>query len=205
MRDPSNIKEISGLKPDYMGFIFYSGSKRYIGDHPEPEIFRNVPFEIKKTGVFVDEDVQRILELALIAGFDTVQLHGDESPAECSELKVSGLTVIKTFPIAPGFRFESLKSFEDACDFFLFDTKSQFKGGSGIKFNWELLGNYNVDKPFFLSGGIGIEDIGNIKSLKNNGLYAVDINSRFEVSPGIKDTEKIKNFIMKIKEDSYGL
>jgi phosphoribosylanthranilate isomerase len=203
MREPGNIKEIAEAKPDYMGFIFYPGSKRYAGDHPET--FRNIHADIKKTGVFVDEEEQKILEISSLAGLDAVQLHGAESPSYCKEIRSSGLTVIKTFQIGPDFRFEALKPYESSCDFFLFDTKSELRGGSGEKFNWELLSNYTVDKPFFLSGGIGIEDSKIIKSLKNHGLYAVDINSRFEISPGIKDTEKIKTFIKEIKEDSYGL
>ena len=205
MRDLPNIKEIADAQPDFMGFIFYSGSERFMGDRPEPETFRSVNDYIKKTGVFVDEDKPKILELASLAGLSVVQLHGDESPSACKELKASGLKVIKTFRIGPGFRFEVLKPYEDACDFFMFDTKSEFAGGSGKKFNWEILSNYYADKPFFLSGGIGSEDARVIKSLKNRGLYAIDINSRFEISPGIKDAVKVKAFIKEIKEDSYEL
>jgi phosphoribosylanthranilate isomerase len=205
MREPMNIIDIAGAKPDYMGFIFYPGSKRYAGDHPEPAIFRSIPADIKKTGVFVDEDKQKIIGIASMAGLTSVQLHGSENPGFSRELKASGLEVIKTFHIGPGFMFESLKPYEAACDFFLFDTKSELSGGSGKKFGWEILDSYNIDKPFFLSGGIGPDDITSIKSLKNRGLFAVDINSRFEISPAVKDVEKVKAFIKEIKEYSYGL
>jgi phosphoribosylanthranilate isomerase len=205
MRDPLNIKEIAEIKPDYMGFIFYAGSKRYAGEYVKPEIFSGVPEDIKKTGVFVDEDKQKILGIARIVGLNAVQLHGNENPDFCRELKASGLDVIKTFHVGDEFSFDSLKPYEDACDFFLFDTKSELIGGSGKKFGWELLDSYNIDKPFFLSGGIGPDDIIAIMSLKNKGLFALDINSRFETSPGIKDVEKVKAFIKEIKECTYEL
>jgi phosphoribosylanthranilate isomerase len=205
MRDPLNIKDIAGEMPDYLGFIFFPGSKRYVGDHPDPEIFSSLSGNIKKTGVFVDENKEKIFEISSMANLNAIQLHGNETPGFCNELKESGLEVIKTFHIGPGFNFDTLKPYEKVCDFFLFDTKSELAGGSGKKFDWELLESYNIDKPFFLSGGIGPWDVGRIKSLKITNLFAVDINSGFEASPGIKDPRKVKEFIKEFKEYTYEL
>jgi phosphoribosylanthranilate isomerase len=205
MRDAFNIREISDALPDFMGFIFFRGSKRYIGDNPDPGLFSGIPSGIKKVGVFVDENNRRIIEIASMAGLTAVQLHGNESTESCNELKASGLTVIKTFNIGPDFRFNSLEPYSECCDFFLFDTKSETAGGSGKKFGWQRLEEYSLDKPFFLSGGIGPEDSITIRSLHNKGLFAADINSRFEISPGLKDVALVKAFINKIKEDSYDL
>jgi phosphoribosylanthranilate isomerase len=203
MLEPLNIKDIAGAGPDYMGFIFYSGSKRYTGDIPDPGIFRSVPSHIIKTGVFVDEDKEKILKIASMASLGAVQLHGSESVGFCEYIKASGLVVIKAFRVGPEFEFDYVNLFEDVCDYFLFDTKSEVQGGSGKKFNWELLERYNSHKPFFLSGGIGPEDISTILSMKKKGLYAVDINSLFETAPGIKDVVKVKAFIKEIKEYTY--
>lgn len=198
-----NISEISEAKPDYLGFIFYRYSKRYVGDNPDPGLFQNIPPDIKKVGVFVDEDKRRIIEIASLAGLTAVQLHGNESAELCSELKASGITVIKTFNIGPDFSFSSAEPYKAGCDFFLFDTKSDTAGGSGKKFSWQQLEEYRFDTPFFLSGGISPEDSSRIRSLRNKGLYAADINSLFEISPGVKDAVKVKAFIREIKEGSY--
>lgn len=205
MHEPLNVKEIAEAKPHFIGFIFYSGSKRYVGDYPDPELFRNVPAGIKKTGVFYNENIESILDKSASTGLDAIQLHGTESPESCYKLKSSGLIVIKTFHIGPDFSFGSLKPYIGGCDFFLFDTKSEIPGGSGKKFDWERLAGYSEDKPFFLSGGIEPGDSSVIKLLRNKGLYAVDINSRFEISTGVKDVLKVKEFIKEIKEDSYEL
>lgn len=201
MHDPLNIKEIAEVKPDFIGFIFYPGSPRYVGDEPETELFRNVASHIKKTGVFLNENNHKILDISIRTGLDMIQLHGNESPASCFQLKSSGLTIIKAFNIEKDFGFEFLKQYALACDYFLFDTKSEKQGGSGMKFNWEKLEEYSMEKPFFLSGGIGPEDAGLIKSIENRGLFAVDINSCFETSPGIKDIALVKTFIEEIKNE----
>ena len=134
-----------------------------------------------------------------------IQLHGNESPDACSELKSSGLTVIKAFNIGKEFSFEYSEKYISACDYFLFDTKSEIPGGSGRKFDWGRLEEYSLDKPFFLSGGIGPEDEDVVKSLENRGLFAVDINSRFEIMPGIKDVKEVRNLLKPLKMISYEL
>lgn len=201
MYDPLNVKGIAEAKPDFMGFIFFPGSPRYVGERPEMALFHNVPDAIKKVGVFFNEDNHKILELSIRTGLDMVQLHGNESPVSCLQLKSSGLIIIKAFNIEKDFSFESLKQFMPVCDYFLFDTKSKKPGGSGRKFNWKKLDEYFLDKPFFLSGGIGPEDPSEIKSIKNRGFFAIDVNSRFETGPGIKDVALVKAFIKEIKND----
>jgi phosphoribosylanthranilate isomerase len=201
MYDPFNVKELAEAKPDFIGFIFYPGSPRFIGEEPGMALFSNVPQGIKRVGVFFNEGNSKILDLSVINGLDIVQLHGNESPVSCSRLKSSGLTLIKTFNIDNDFSFELLKEYIPACDFFLFDTKSKIPGGSGRKFNWRKLDEYSLEKPFFLSGGIGPEDTHVIKTIRNRGFFAVDINSCFEISPGIKDVGLVKTFINEIKND----
>lgn len=201
MNDPLNVKAIAEAKPDFMGFIFFSGSPRYVGAAPDMALFHNVPSGIKRIGVFLNEVNYKILEISLNTGLDMIQLHGEESPESCSQLQSSGLSIIKSFNIDNNFCFEIMKRYLPCCDYFLFDTKSEKQGGSGIKFNWEKLEEYSMDKPFFLSGGIGPEDAGLIKSIENRGLFAVDINSCFETSPGIKDIALVKTFIEEIKNE----
>lgn len=201
LTDPSNVKEIMEAKPDFIGFIFYPGSPRYVGEYPEITLFDQVPSGIKKTGVFLNEDYRKIVVLANRFGLDIVQLHGNESPVTCFELKSSGLSVIKSFNIDMKFSFDLLDRYAPCCDYFLFDSKSEAAGGSGRKFNWEKLEEYAKGKPFFLSGGIGPEDTELLNSVNNKYLFAVDINSRFETVPGIKDSSRVKTFINAIKKD----
>jgi len=201
MNNPGNVKEIAELKPDIMGFIFFDGSPRYVGNEPEMELFNSVPPGIKKCGVFYNENYHKILDLSILTGLDMIQLHGKESSTACLRLKSSGLSVVKAFSIDVDFHFEFLNQYMPSCDYFLFDTKSEKPGGSGKKFAWGKLEEYKLDKPFFLSGGISPEDAAEIKSICNRGLFAVDINSRFETSPGIKDAVMIKTFINELKND----
>lgn len=199
--DPLNVKEIAEAKPDFMGFIFYPGSPRYVGKEPGLALFNNVPPGIKKVGVFMNENSQNILELSIRTGLDMIQLHGNEPPLSCFELKSSGLIIIKSFNIDTVFSFESLIQYAPCCDYFLFDSKSEKAGGSGTKFNWGRLEEYSIDRPFFLSGGIGPDDLDVIKSIDNKWFFSVDINSRFETAPGIKDSKLVKTFINAFKKD----
>jgi phosphoribosylanthranilate isomerase len=199
MNDPLNVRDIAGTNPDYIGFIFYKGSPRYVGAEPEIELFGNVTNGIKKVGVFLNENYRRILEISYRTGLDIIQLHGNESYDYCNLLKSTGLTIVKVFNINNEFSFESLIPYCSNCDYFLFDTKSEKAGGSGKKFDWGKLEEYSLDRPFFLSGGIGPEDTDLIKSIRNQSFFAVDINSRFEISNGIKDIGLVKSFINSIK------
>ncbi len=199
MTDPMNVKDISETGPDFIGFIFYPGSPRYIGENPGGELFLNVSSGIRRTGVFVNEDPDKIIALADNYSLEIIQLHGDESPEYCSQIRSSGLRIIKAFSISEDFDFTGIRPYMPFCDYFLFDTKTPEFGGSGRKFSWDRLKAYNLDKPFFLSGGVGPEDADEIKDMENNGFFAVDLNSRFETAPGIKDVMLVKTFIERIK------
>ena len=201
MKHPENISEVAELQPDYMGFIFYEKTPRYF-EAKMPEI----PSSVRKTGVFVDEEVNIILERIKEHDLNAIQLHGAESAAFCAELKTllieTEVEIIKVFSIKDDFDFERLKEYETVVDYFLFDTKGKNKGGNGITFNWEVLKDYPSKKPFFLSGGIGPEEVEAIQELeayfvengKENLLYAIDVNSKFEEEAGFKNVEKLKEF-----------
>jgi phosphoribosylanthranilate isomerase len=199
MCDPLNVKEIAEAGPDFMGFIFYPGSPRYAGLETDLTLYHNIPSGIPKIGVFVNEDIGKILDIALSTGLDMIQLHGNESPEYCFQFKSSGLKLIKAFSVTECFDFELLTQYMPVCDYFLFDTKTDKAGGSGTKFNWDKLKSYNMDKPFFLSGGIGPEDAGLIRTIKNKAIFAVDLNSRFETAPGKKNVTLIRTFIDELK------
>jgi phosphoribosylanthranilate isomerase len=198
MRYPHNITEISEIYPDFIGFIFCDRSKRFVGDDPNEQIFKNVPASVEKVGVFVDEEPGKIIETAHRYRIGTVQLHGSETSEYCSTVRTSGLKIIKSFGIGRNFNFASLTPYLDVCDFFLFDTLTAGYGGSGQKFNWEILSQYDHDKRFFLSGGIGPEDAGELKTFNHQQIYCIDINSRFETAPGLKSQEMIKKFINEV-------
>jgi len=200
LKDPSNVKEIANTHPDFMGFIFYPESCRFVGYKPDDSLFRKVPSEILKTGVFVNEEPSVIINIINKYGLDTVQLHGNETEDYCNYLKKAGLKIIKAFGVTKGSDFTISERYMDVCDYFLFDTKTASHGGSGRKFDWEIINEYHLNKPFFLGGGIGPEDISLIKKIKHQYLFAVDINSRFELSPGIKDIKKVRDFINAIKK-----
>lgn len=190
-----NIDEVAALEPGYMGFIFYKKSKRYVGEDFNPSQLKNISSKTKKVAVFVNEDVNKILETINHFGFDAVQLHGDETPVYCQSLHGKGFEVIKTFGIDEKFDFEKLSTYVPYCDYFLFDTKSESYGGTGQQFNHELLKKYRLQKPFFLSGGIGVDEVQQLNSSKVHQLkeiYAVDVNSKIEIKPGLKDINKLK-------------
>ncbi len=190
-----NTSEVAALRPDYLGFIFWGPSKRYFeGDLP------SIPHGVKKVGVFVDERIVIIQEKVKKYGLLLVQLHGKESPAFCDQLKtqIPHVKIIKVFSIKDDFDFGQLYQFEDVCDFYLFDTKGKLPGGNGYVFNWEVLKDYPSTKPYFLSGGIGLEEIDSIKEFMKRPeaqyCHVIDVNSKFEDEPGLKNIEKLKKF-----------
>ena len=196
MKFAENRKQVEKLGVDFLGFIFYEPSKRFIGDNPEMELFNS---KTKKVGVFVNENVFEILGLAKNLGFEYVQLHGKENPKTCQILKSQGLKIIKAFSVNEKFKFTETKPFEKAADYFLFDTKTDIPGGSGEKFNWQILEKYKGHTPFFLSGGISLEDAKSIKEINHPKLTGVDLNSGFEDEPGLKNIEKLNAFIAELK------
>lgn len=202
MKYPENILEVGSLLPDYMGFIFWEKSARYF-DGTIPELIKT----IKKTGVFVNETVENIIEKINKHDLQAVQLHGKESVEFCQELKSkidSKIEIIKVFSVDETFKFDVLKPFENVCDYFLFDTKGKLPGGNGTTFDWKILENYKSEKPFFLSGGIGIEEIPTIKALKLP-IYAIDVNSKFETEPGLKNKSLLRKFQKTLKPEILNL
>ena len=193
MKFPENISEIESLEPDFMGFIFYKKSKRFFN---ESAIVLND--KINRVGVFVNQEINEVIDNVKKYKLDYVQLHGDEDVRYCLSIK-SICRVIKVFKIDDNFNFDETKKFENVSDYYLFDTKTNLHGGSGKKFNWEILKNYNSKKYFFLSGGISEDDVAEINKLKKKyPIIGVDINSKFELPNLKKDKKKIKSLIDKI-------
>lgn len=194
MTQAANIAAVAALQPDYMGFIFYQNSPRCIG-RVSSELIKYVPSTIKTTGVFVNEKIESVKQYITLLNLKAVQLHGSESSAYCAELKQTSIEVIKAFGIDANFDFAQLNAYLNVVDYFLFDTQTPVHGGSGKVFDWNLLSNYHLEKPFFLSGGIDLIHVNDIKKMQKQWLYAIDINSKFEIEPGLKNVEKIKEFI----------
>lgn len=201
MTDPVNTEAIAVLPVDYMGFLFYPGSERYVGGSPGTALFDSVAPGIIKTGVFVDADFNLITGVARKYHLDMIQLHGNEGTAFCRDFYREGFRIIKAFKVRDDFDFSLCDEYMAYCDYFLFDTASDKGGGSGKKFDWGILDGYKSGKPFFLSGGICEDDAKLIRETAHPDLYAVDINSRFEIRPGLKDAEKIRRFIKILKPD----
>lgn len=202
MKYSENIQEIAALKPDYLGFIFWDKSSRKFELKELPKLDSN----IKKVGVFVDASLEEIQNKIKTFQLDFIQLHGKESVDYCANLKNEKVEIIKAFSIKNDFDFNQLKAYENVVDFFLFDTKGKLPGGNGTTFDWQVLENYNLQKPFFLSGGIGLTEISKTKEFLDSDLsnycYAIDVNSRFETEPGLKnkiDLEKFKKLLYENK------
>ena len=190
MKYSENILEVSQLLPDYLGFIFYEKSSRFF-DGEIPEISESV----KKVGVFVNATLEEIKSKIKKYDLDLIQLHGNETPEFCSNLKQESIEVIKVFSVDDDFDFQILEAYENVCDYFLFDTKGKLHGGNGFTFNWQILEKYKSKKPLFLSGGIGIEEIEKIKTL-NLPIFAIDVNSKFETEPGLKNVQLCKDALL---------
>lgn len=197
LKHQNNIEELSSLSIDYMGFIFYKKSPRYIDNEIDFDFMKSVPKSIKKVGVFVNENSHSIISSVTNYDLDLIQLHGEESAEFCKELKAN-VKIIKAFQITETFDFRILGSYLDSVDYFLFDTPTENYGGCGQSFNWKILEKYNYSTPFFLSGGINEEHIEELKKIKFPQLMAIDINSKFETEPGLKNIERVKQFILKL-------
>jgi len=199
MRDPKNIDAVCASNPDYVGFIFYPKSSRFIGEDPDTTIFSRVPDTTQKVGVFVNETPETVIAICRKYNLQVAQLHGKESPEYCQQIKQAGLTVFKAFSVNDDFDFHQLQEYANIVDYFLFDTKGKLPGGTGEKFNWQVLQQYQLDKPFFLSGGIRQKDAADIKALNFRTLFAADINSGFEIEQGLKDAAQVAAFIHQIR------
>lgn len=198
MKIPENIRAVAALQPDFMGFIFYPKSPRY-AEPLDIATLNALPKSIKKIGVFVNEDLEDILTIATKYDLDGVQLHGTELVEMCKELRKAKFIVIKAFPVAEAYNFKVTKAYEGTCDFFLFDTKTDAYGGSGVKFNWAMLNEYVGETPFLLSGGIAADDAEAILKIEHPKLAGIDLNSKFEVKPGLKNVELLSGFLKEIR------
>lgn len=197
MKFTENIEQVSGLYPDYMGFIFYEKSKRNFEG-----VIPKLPKSIKKTGVFVNEYPEIVISLVEEYQLEAIQLHGDETVTYIKQLKthLPLIEIIKVFGIKDEFNFDVLTPFLPLVDYFLFDTKGKERGGNGVQFDWSVLEAYPYEKPFFLSGGIGLKDVLAIQKIIDSNLpiYALDINSKFEIEPGLKNINEVKTFKNKL-------
>lgn len=202
MRDIENISDVLTVEPNFMGFIFYPKSPRFTSNIPQTQF----PAKTKKVGVFVNEEIEKIFEKVERFQLDFVQLHGSESPEYCSELFNSNLFsknnqvhIIKAFSVNENFNFNATTPYEVYCKYFLFDTKGTNFGGNGVKFNWEILKNYKGNTPFLLSGGITKNDVEAINKINHPKFKGVDINSGFEIKPGLKNVKEIREFKNNLK------
>jgi phosphoribosylanthranilate isomerase len=197
------LQQLEALNIDYAGLIFYKDSPRYMGDKIAGKQVKDADFDIKKVGVFVNPGYSELLDAIDEYGLDIVQLHGNETPEMCEELSAE-VEVIKAFRIAGDESInidEMVMPYDAACDFYLFDTaglKESF-GGTGQQFDWNILKKAKIEKPFFLSGGIGPDDAAKVKGFKHPDFFAVDVNSKFELSPGLKDMAAILKFLQAFK------
>lgn len=214
LTEPRNIEEVSALEPDFAGYIFVKGSRRFVGGHPDPALFR-IPCEhTARVGVFVNETVDGVRKIFETCLLDLVQLHGSESPAYCQQLVDAGIPVIKV--VHAGFLHDIRQKHEGGrqkdraaglpdhylgvAHYLLFDSGKSGSGGSGQPFDWSLLGEQSIPLPFLLGGGIGPMDAPRIRQLGHSALFGVDLNSRFECSPGIKDASLLRPFMEEIRK-----
>ncbi len=195
------LQQLDGLDIDFAGLIFYKDSPRYVGDKIARKELKAADFDLKKTGVFVNPELIEVLDAIDEYGLEVVQLHGNESPELCDDLS-SEVEVIKAFPVTGDSDIDDLvASYDAVCDYYLFDTGGvhESPGGTGKQFDWDILKKAKIEKPFFLSGGISVDDAVRVKAFKHPDFFGVDLNSRFEAEPGIKDMAKVLQFKLALK------
>ncbi|WP_293672089.1 phosphoribosylanthranilate isomerase [uncultured Parabacteroides sp.] len=211
MRDPENIREVGGLGVDWIGLIFFAGSPRKIIENGKLKIengdrrysdfqFSILNSQLKRVGVFVNASLEEMMETATVFRLDYLQLHGNETPEDCHAMQKRGYSLIKAFSVATTGDLERTSAYEGRVDYFLFDTKCDNYGGSGKQFDWSILEAYHGETPFLLSGGLRPESASAIRSFHHPRLAGIDLNSGFEIEPGLKDVEKLKRFIHDIKQ-----
>jgi phosphoribosylanthranilate isomerase len=193
MKYQDNIEAVANLQPDFLGFIFHEQSPRHFEG-----VINDLPNSIHKVGVFVDKTVEFIANQIVKHKLSAIQLHGHESPEMCRILKSTNAKVIKVFSIKDTFDFSVLVPYEEVCDYYLFDTKGKLPGGNGYAFNWDILTDYPSTKPFFLSGGIGLDQVEDLKKFQESSAseycFAIDVNSKFEIEAGLKNIEELRMF-----------
>jgi phosphoribosylanthranilate isomerase len=202
MREAANIRSVLALEPDMMGFIFYEKSTRNAENELEEELLIYFPIGTQKVGVFVNADINFVAEKIRKYKLQLVQLHGSESPVYCNEIKKLGVDIIKAFSIDESFDFDSLEQYNGIASLLLFDTKGKNAGGNGIKFDWDLLNNIKIKQPFLISGGVDIEDVEAVVAFQklHPQLIGIDVNSKFELKPALKDVNKLQSLQKKLHE-----
>jgi phosphoribosylanthranilate isomerase len=198
MRNADNIREVESLGIDWMGFIFWPKSSRYVSEMPA-----YLPTKCKRVGVFVDASIGDVMTIAEQYQLHLIQLHGQESPSYIAQLKshletLGGIQLIKAFNIATQTDLAATKPYESIVQYFLFDTKGKSVGGNGLKFDWSVLQAYQGQTPFILSGGIGPDDAERVLAFHHDKCVGIDLNSKFELSPGLKDVKKLHEFIKEL-------
>lgn len=197
------LQQLEAMNIDFAGLIFYKESSRYVGEKLNKKDIKSADFDLKKVGVFVNPEMIEVLDAIDDYGLDIVQLHGDESPEMCEDLS-SEVEVIKAFRLRTDEKInidKLVEPYDAVCDYYLFDTaglKESF-GGTGQQFDWNVLSKAKIEKPFFLSGGIGPDDAERLKVFKHPDFFAIDINSKFEKEPGVKDMGMILKFKQALK------
>lgn len=203
MTSVEQVNQLNEMGIEFCGFIFYPKSPRYVFKHMPAINIKRIRGKINKVGVFVNTPVDEIVRTVDDCGLYLVQLHGDETPKECERI-ANYVSVIKAFRLSENDNILwKIKDYMDVCDMFLFDTEGAGYGGTGKKFNWDVLKGLAINKPFFLSGGIQPGDISALLEFKKDSvakdLFSIDINSRFEISPGVKDMTLIRSFVTQLK------
>lgn len=200
MREPGNMEQLCALHPDFVGYIFYRGSARYVGERPDESLFSIPGNSLSRVGVFVNEQILAVRKIVEAGWVDLVQLHGSETPEYCKSLVNEGVHVIKAIGPADLDSIDRLEEYYGVVHYFLFDTAGGGSGGTGEKFDWSLLEKYKLPVPFLLSGGIGAGDAPSILELDHLQLRGIDVNSKFELSPGMKDIEALDVFMKEIRK-----
>ncbi len=195
MKHADNLSAVAALAPDYLGFIFYEKSPRYFVDILSPETVRALPATIQRVGVFVNASTDYVQQVADRYGLSALQLHGQEPPEQCEALRSMGYTIFKVFGVNQTFDFDQLTPYQPHVDAFLFDTATPQHGGSGLPFDWSVLSNYRLPVPFFLSGGIGPDNLDQAMQINHPQLFGLDVNSRFETAPGRKSIHQLQQLI----------
>ena len=196
------LQQLDGLNADFAGLIFYKESPRYMGEKLEASLIKGSDFDLKKVGVFVNPEMIDVLDAITNYGLDAVQLHGNETPEMCDDLS-SEVEVIKAFSINGDILNidELVAPYDGVCDYYMFDNRPiEGYGGSGEKFDWKLIAESKIEKPFFLSGGIGPDDYSLVKAFKHPDFFGVDLNSLFEKEPGVKDMAQVLKFMHGLKK-----
>jgi phosphoribosylanthranilate isomerase len=198
MRESQNIRDLAKLNPDYIGFIFFGKSKRDVTNNLQEADLEHLPKSIKKVGVFVNATFEEILQQVVSYKLDAVQLHGNESTELCLKIRNRGADVIKAFSVDSSFDFSVTIPYKTCCDYFLFDTKGEDAGGNGFTFDWSILDKYDNEIPFLLSGGLDDTNIAEVNKLTHLNIHAVDVNSKFELKPALKNISLLKESVFKV-------